>query len=66
MSTSIAIPICIAFFAATLLGYFARLLFASKCHRFHCCWGFIDVDRKTKEESQDIQLQLQMPSANAV
>jgi hypothetical protein len=63
---NVPVTICVAFFCATLVGYFARLLFASKCNHFNCCWGFVEVDRKTKEESKDIQLQLQMPNASQV
>jgi hypothetical protein len=41
----------------SLLGYMARLLFASKCSNFSCGYGCIHVDRQTLEESKDIQIQ---------
>ena len=41
----------------SLMGYMARLLFASKCSNFSCGYGCIHVDRQTLEESKDIQIQ---------
>ncbi len=57
------LPLTLGFFAASLVGYFGRLLFASKCQHFECCWGMVEVDRSIKLEKRDIQLDLSMSRA---
>lgn len=57
------LPLTLGFFAASLVGYFGRLLFASKCQHFECCWGMVEVDRSIKLEKRDIQLDLSMSHA---
>jgi hypothetical protein len=54
------LPLTLAFLGATVVGYFGRLLFASKCTHIECCYGACTVDRQTKQESKDIQLDLSM------
>jgi len=58
--TDYVLPLTLAFLGATVVGYFGRLLFASKCTHVDCCYGAFVVDRQTKQESKDIQLDLSM------
>ncbi len=57
---NIYLAITIVTMSTALIGYMARLLFASKCSNFSCGWGFLHVDRSTLEESKDIE----MPNIN--
>lgn len=61
MNSKLVYQLLLVFIVATVVGYFGRLLFASKCERFECCYGLLRVDRTTKEESKDIEMHLQFP-----